>query len=643
MTSQSRRGPLSKERVRASLAAVVILTLLLASTGLVPIRAARGASQSPTPIRSCRTIDSPGAYTLTRDITTERDSCIEITANDVVLDGNQHAVTGNESGAGISVDGSSSPITNVTVRNITATDWDRGISYENASGSTISHAIASGNREGIALEDSNRVRVLNSTTTSNRYGIYLNATTDSEIRGSTAKLNRWGVVLEGDSTRNTIARTISTDNSQWDLHSREGSANNRLVEFDVGSGTFSLSSTNVRARGSVTGENVFTSPPTAPRGWNDTGSYIEIEPTGNDSIQGLTAAYTGQAGTPSSLALWHYANGSWSKLPSEVNARTHTVSAGPIRNGTIALFAKSDRSIGNRALDHRNDTDRTNTSSTSPIVLRQGEKCYPLSALGNGSQSVQDFYGYRTPYTSPDNPKGWYQAYGAGANRLERANTSQVFLYRGTNGLSLVFLHDGRSNSDGSGGTVTANIAGLPESGNWTVQDDHYHQQDDVWAVAPGRSKAHVEWVWNFGNRSDGGAFTGLGNADWQRITIEMAFNERSALYPFEAWTGPPESNHVDRWIARSGTRRTYRLDMNRSVTLERGSCSAAGTSPSQQTTGVSGSGPATTDVPSTGSDTPSDSVGLLSSIAETGRQELVGLGVLLVALVAVVWIVFRR
>jgi parallel beta-helix repeat protein len=565
---------------------------------------------------------------------------------------------------------------------VTVTDWGRGIAVEDASGGTIRRAIAGGNDEGIAIADSERVRVLDSTATSNIYGIYLDGTTDSRVHNSTARQNKWGVALEGGSVRNRISRTVSTDNSQWDLHSRAESRNNTASAFDTGSGTFSLASTNVRARGSYTGSNVFRSPLAPPAGWNATGTYLEADPIG-DTIDGLTAAYTGNA-PPASLALWHYSNGSWSKLDSTVNTTANTVSTGPVRNGTVALFVKSGRSgrsVESRTIDPRNEVERSNASRTPRIALEQGGQRYPLTPIGNGTQPVEEFYGYRTPYSSPNNSKGWYQAYGAGANRLERANTSQIFLYNGSDGLSLVFLHDGRPpDQNTSGGTVTADIVGLPASGNWTVQDDQYHQQDDVWAVAPGRSRAHIEWAWNEGGRSDGGAFVGLESGDWQRITIDMKFNERSVMYPFEPWNGPPRTNQVDRWIARSGTGRTYRLDMNRSATLVRCPCGAAGQSSATDTTATStGTGsttatsqstaaetqastsPSTTAPASTSTETTdqgsaggtaSDSTdgtassgpaGPLSSITGLGGEELLGLGVLLVALVVLTTIVFRR
>ena len=117
-----------------------------------------------------------------------------------------------------------------------------------------------------------------------------------------------------------------------------------------------------------------------------------------------------------------------------------------------------------------------------------------MEALGNGSQSVETFYDYRSPDTESS---GWYETYGE-ARELLREDTSQAFLYRGSEGLSLVFLHDGAGPNTTSGGTVEAGISGLSTEGEWVVEDDYEGQDDDTfdggseasasWALEPGES-----------------------------------------------------------------------------------------------------------------------------------------------------------
>ena len=201
------------------------------------------------------------------------------------------------------------------------------------------------------------------------------------------------------------------------------------------------------------------------------------------------------------------------------------------------------------------------------VVVRQNGQCYPISAFGNGSRSIETFYEYRSPES---NPSGWYRAYGE-LQGLLRQDTSQVLLYNGSDGLSLVFVHDGLANGSGSGGTVAMNITGLPAEGNWSVQDDDYDDQDDVFDLR--ETSAHIEWVWNEGNRSDGAAFVGLGRENWEEIRIDPAFNDDSPQYPSEKWDESPESNVIDSWIARSANGTSYELAMDESITIARGPC----------------------------------------------------------------------
>lgn len=54
---------------------------------------ASAASAAPTPVSSCGTLDSPGAYALSSDLATFDASCIDIAASDVRLDLAGHAIT----------------------------------------------------------------------------------------------------------------------------------------------------------------------------------------------------------------------------------------------------------------------------------------------------------------------------------------------------------------------------------------------------------------------------------------------------------------------------------------------------------------------------------------------------------------------
>jgi hypothetical protein len=256
--------------------------------------------------------------------------------------------------------------------------------------------------------------------------------------------------------------------------------------------------------------------------------------------------------------------------------------------------------------------------ATGNYVVIQGEECRPIEPLGNGTESVETFYDYRSPDTDPS---GWYETYGE-ARELLREDTSQVFLYRGSEGLNLVFLHDGVGSNTTSGGTLEAEISGLPAGGEWAVRDDEYEGQDDD--TFDGGSEASASWAWNQGSRTDGGAFS-LKGGDWEAFTIEMAFNEASSQYPYEKWNGEPEANEIDSWIARSGGE-TYELAMDEPITIARGSCEeamAGSSSPSPAGVGTTSEDTDGTDGTDAGSERDSDGDSPEETASENGSGDL--------------------
>lgn len=198
------------------------------------------------------------------------------------------------------------------------------------------------------------------------------------------------------------------------------------------------------------------------------------------------------------------------------------------------------------------------------FIVEQESTCVQVTPLGDGTQSVEEFYDYRSPATTPE---GAYASYGT--KSIQQSQTSQLFVYNGTGGLSLVFLHDKLGDS-GGGFAATAEISGLPADGEWAVEDDAYTNRDDVFDHTD--TSSHIEWVTN-GNRTDGAAFRGLGSPNYSTIDIDIAFNEDSNRYPFKKWDEPPEQNHIEQWIVRSGTGETTELDMSEPVTVGPGTC----------------------------------------------------------------------
>jgi hypothetical protein len=97
----------------------------------VPLVAADGPGEE---VVGCRVLDSSGRYTLAAPISNgSTDACIEVTASDVVVDGNGYSVTGVDRDGSVGFDVADG-VSNVTVRNVTFADWPTDVSTLGASG-----------------------------------------------------------------------------------------------------------------------------------------------------------------------------------------------------------------------------------------------------------------------------------------------------------------------------------------------------------------------------------------------------------------------------------------------------------------------------------------------------------------------------
>jgi parallel beta-helix repeat protein len=141
--------------VLAGTVAVIVAILFVGAGGFV------GVASAAEDVDSCRVINESGGYTLTTNLTQVDDAervgtgsdgtCIDIRASDIVFDGNGHLIdsvqpsfNGYSTGIkGIEVDGEERRRRNVTVRNVTLTDWETGIRTFNATDVTVEHVNVS--------------------------------------------------------------------------------------------------------------------------------------------------------------------------------------------------------------------------------------------------------------------------------------------------------------------------------------------------------------------------------------------------------------------------------------------------------------------------------------------------------------------
>ncbi|WP_266075470.1 NosD domain-containing protein [Haladaptatus caseinilyticus] len=154
---------------------------LAASIGNSPTESTLVTQSAPT-VGSCTKITKPGHYTLGRDIhngkTRISTGCIEIRANDVVFDGNGHLLSGFgvSDTSGVRVENAS----NVTVRNVTVNDWNRGIFVTNSEDVTVRGVDASNNAIGIDVTDAD-ARLVENTVRRDLKGVVLADPWDDEL------------------------------------------------------------------------------------------------------------------------------------------------------------------------------------------------------------------------------------------------------------------------------------------------------------------------------------------------------------------------------------------------------------------------------------------------------------------------------
>lgn len=210
----------------------------------------------------------------------------------------------------------------------------------------------------------------------------------------------------------------------------------------------------------------------------------------------------------------------------------------------------------------------------------QGDRCFPITPL-RGDETVEQLYELHVPkrFTGDNGAiEGGTGPYyeSLGTIDLQRPDTTISFLYEGPDGLSFVVVHDHVADDgpDGTGGSVTWTVTGLPSAGSWAVKDSLLIDPEtgglatvelDQWDVSGATHT--IDWTWGRGS-TDGGAFKGLGGEF--SFTISPAFNEAAALW------GIKNHGRITDWqfLSWSGgelTRHSVALD--RAVTVQSGGC----------------------------------------------------------------------
>lgn len=202
--------------------------------------------------------------------------------------------------------------------------------------------------------------------------------------------------------------------------------------------------------------------------------------------------------------------------------------------------------------------DTVPDDNQTEFTVTQGEECYQVTPIGHAWETVSDFYDYRSRESH-------------GTAEFQENQVSNIFIHHGTEGYSLVVLHDkhGEFGNSPYGSTVTMEFVGLPEDGEWVVEDDTYEGQDDEFIHRGTRSK--INWMW-IGNRSDGAAFRGLDTTDNLDLTVTPRFNEKAEHWGDWDWSGD-DTNRTETWRLFTERDETVALDMNESISITTDKC----------------------------------------------------------------------
>ncbi|WP_019992115.1 right-handed parallel beta-helix repeat-containing protein [Natronorubrum tibetense] len=218
----------------------------------------------PVTITESTVISAPGTYLLDANLTDDT-TAIEITSSDVVFDGQGHTITGIDDASdgweyGVYVNGSAETLTNVTVRDVTVTEWRQGVRYSGANDGTVSDVVAEYNSGGFVIRDASNNAFTNLTarhndntgisagstigdvtlhnsftnvTAHDNGDVGINMAGDSnDIVGANVSSNHVGIETWG--TGNTFIDATVDDNSQYGLNlESSGTAGNTFETVNV--------------------------------------------------------------------------------------------------------------------------------------------------------------------------------------------------------------------------------------------------------------------------------------------------------------------------------------------------------------------------------------------------------------------------
>jgi len=144
---------LTSRPVRLVLSAFVALLVVTAGgpgvvAGAPAATHATTQADDPRPIEACGTIDEPGTYTLTENLTeAPSEGCLDVRADGVTIDGDGHTIVGNDTGVGVAASGAA-----FTLENVTLANWSTGVTVTGADATVRNSEISNGS-VGVSVAD----------------------------------------------------------------------------------------------------------------------------------------------------------------------------------------------------------------------------------------------------------------------------------------------------------------------------------------------------------------------------------------------------------------------------------------------------------------------------------------------------------
>lgn len=182
-------------------------------------------ADDPRLIENCTTITEPGTYRLGENLTAPAaaEACIAIETSDVELAGQGYVVNGTTGYGtdaktrhfGIAVSAPNETVlSNVTVRNVTVTEWTHGVEVHGATDVAVRDVTAEHNRVGIAFKATRNATVRRGRVRDNaKHGVRIRGQSDAvTVRGSTIVANGGRGIFASQVANTTVEGVLTAEN-----------------------------------------------------------------------------------------------------------------------------------------------------------------------------------------------------------------------------------------------------------------------------------------------------------------------------------------------------------------------------------------------------------------------------------------------